>query len=169
MLCALKTGATTFVLSCSVHSSVGCAPRVAVRPSLCSGPALPLFVGLLLVTLFRTRVYYKRKLIFFETVSELFEERKTDTRLQLCTVSCLNQNEHVLYTLRVTVGFFLTNVELSVQSQRVLWSSGRSVRAAALRARRRPNRSTTVSSNWKKRVCSVPRRKVNKANCFFFF
>ena len=48
----------------------------------------------------------------------------------------------------------------------MLWSSGRSVRAAALRARRRPNRSTTVSSNWKKRVCSVPRRKVNKAKLF---
>ena len=48
---------------------------------------------------FRTRVYYKRKLIFFETVSELFEQRKTDTRLQLCAVSSLNQNEHVLYTL----------------------------------------------------------------------
>ena len=53
-----------------------------------------------------------------------------------------------------------------MQSQRVLWSSGRSVRAAALRARRRPNRSTTVSSNWKKRVCSVPHRKVNKAKLF---
>ena len=163
----MKTGASTFVLSRSIHSSVGSAPRVAVRPSLCSGPALPLFVGLLLVTLFRTRVYYKRKLIFFETVSELFEQRKTDTRLQLCAVT-KNDTCCTLYTSR-DAGFFLTNVELSVQSQRVLWSSGRSVRAAALRARRRPNRSTTVSSNWKKRVCSVPRRKVNKANCFFFF
>ena len=109
----------------------------------------------------------QEKTNFFETVSELFEERKTDTRLQLCAVT-KNDTYCTLYTSR-DAGFFLTNVELSVQSQRVLWSSGRSVRAAALRARRRPNRSTTVSSNWKKRVCSVPRRKVNKANCFFFF
>ena len=50
----------------------------------------------------------QEKTNFFETVSELFEERKTDTRLQLCTVSCLNQNEHVLYTLYFAwlFGFF---------------------------------------------------------------
>ena len=41
----------------------------------------------------------QEKTNFFETVSELFEQRKTDTRLQLCAVSCLNQNERVLYTL----------------------------------------------------------------------
>ena len=41
----------------------------------------------------------QEKTNFFETVSELFEQRKTDTCLQLCAVSCLNQNEHVLYTL----------------------------------------------------------------------
>ena len=144
------------------HSS--CSPALTVFRSCPSS----FCVELLVVTLFRTRVYYRRKLTF-ETVSELFEQRKTDTRLQLCAVSCLNQNEHVLYTLRVTVGFFLTNVELSVQSQRLLRSSGRSVRAAALLARATSDRSTTDSSNWKKRVCSVPRRKVNKANCFFFF
>ena len=95
----------------------------------------------------------QEKTNFFETVSELFEERKTDTRLQLCAVT-KNDTYCTLYTSRAA-GFFLTNVELSVQSQRVLWSSGRSVRAAALRARRRPNRSTTVSSNWKKNVCAL--------------
>ena len=36
-----KTGAHYVVLFISVHSSFGRAPRVAVRPSLCSGPALP--------------------------------------------------------------------------------------------------------------------------------
>ena len=142
------------------HSS--CSPALTVFRSCPSS----FCVELLVVTLFSTRAYYKRKLTF-ETVSELFEQRKTDTRLQLCAVT-KNDTYCTLFPSR-GVGFFLTNVELSVQSQRVLWSSGRSVRAAALRARRRPNRSTTVSSNWKKRVCSVPRRKVNKANCFFFF
>ena len=74
------------------HSS--CSPALTVFRSCPSS----FCVELLVVTLFRTRVYYRRKLTF-ETVSELFEQRKTDTRLQLCAVSCLNQNEHVLYTL----------------------------------------------------------------------
>ena len=97
-MCAVcfENWCSTFVLSCSVHSSVGCAPRVAVRPSLCSGPALPLFVGLLLVTLFRTRVYYKRKLIFLKLFRNCLN---TVTAFCLKANFCVLTKRHVLYTL----------------------------------------------------------------------
>ena len=154
-MCAVcfENWCSTFVLSCSVHSSVGSAPRVAVRPSLCSGPALPLFVGLLLVTLFSHQSLLQEKTNFFETVSELFEQRKTDTCLQLCAVSCLNQKRTrtVHSTLSRDVGFFLTNVELSVQSQRVHCCAGsqESESTSPFRARTAPR---LASADWKRQV-----------------